>query len=116
MKHLKTSQELSELSENLNISDVSDSQKLTYDEIKDIFTNNDFDFSHNNDGYIYYHYDYHIGLRYVDGNDYIDCLETDSDFNDDGKIIGTINISGLSKDKLNKKIKRFIKSDEGKIG
>ena len=115
MKDLKHVKRFNEASENLNISDVSDSQKLTYDELKKIFVNNDFDFSHNNGGDIYYHLDYHIAIRYVNGNDYIECLETDGDFNDDGKIIGRINISELSYKQIDGKIKKFVNADEGKI-
>lgn len=115
MKDLKHIKRFNESEGNLNISDVSDSQKLTYSELKKIFVNNDFDFSHNNDGDIYYHFDYHIGIRYVNGNDYIECLETDSDFNDDGKMIGNINISGLSHKEIDGKIKKFVNADEGKI-
>ena len=37
MKHLKTPQELNEASENLNISDVSESKKITKDEFIDEF-------------------------------------------------------------------------------
>ena len=115
MKSNKHIQNFNEHQENLNISNVSDSQKLTYDELKKIFVNNDFDFSHNNGGDIYYHLDYHIAIRYVNGNNYIECLETDGDFNDDGKIIGKINISGLSYKQIDGKIKKFVNSDEVKI-
>jgi hypothetical protein len=38
MKHLKTPQELKEASENLNISDVSDSELFTLQDIKDAVT------------------------------------------------------------------------------
>ena len=38
MKHIKTQQELNEASENLNISDVSDSELFTLQDIKDAVT------------------------------------------------------------------------------
>jgi len=37
MKHLKTSQQLNEVSENLNISDVSDSQINSWEELHNIY-------------------------------------------------------------------------------
>ena len=37
MKHIKTQQELNEVSENLNISDVSDSQINSWEELHNIY-------------------------------------------------------------------------------